>query len=76
MSWEDYSKGQAVRFRALGGWIKGHIGEVYDNSVSVVFSLGSEVATTRVYDTRSIKPWTAKPPKKDKSTSNDQPLFD
>jgi len=74
MTWKQYSKGQEVRFRALGGWVKGHITETYHDSVSVVFTRGAQERNIRVYDLRNIQPC---PPsnKKNQSTSQEPPLF-
>lgn len=74
MSWHQYDKGQAVLIRALGGWVKGHVAETYDNSVSVAFNRGAQVITTRIHDLRNIKPWQSK--SASNSTSNDQQSFD
>lgn len=74
MTWAQFSKGQEVRFRALGGWLRGHISEVYDNSVSVAFNRGAQVLNIRVHDSRNIQPW--EPNKKSPSTSPENPSFD
>jgi hypothetical protein len=74
MSWHQFHKGQTVLIRALGGWIKGHVSEVYDASASVVHDRGSQVITTRIHDLRSIRPWQNKSSKP--STLNDQQSFD
>lgn len=75
MNWDQYQKGQAVRFRALGGWLRGHVSEVYDNSASVAFNRGSQVLNIRVHDIRNIQPWQSakeKPP----SASPENPSFE
>ena len=73
MSWNQFDKGQPVLIRALGGWIKGHVTETYDNSVSVAYGRGAQVITTRIHDLRNIKPWQNKSSKP--LTSNDQQSF-
>lgn len=75
MNWTDLKKGQEVRFRALGGWIRGHVSEVYQDSASVAHSRGSQLFNTRVYDIRNITPWQSEKAK-NQSTSPDAPLFD
>lgn len=74
MSWHQFSKGEPVLIRALGGWIKGHITETYDSSVSVSYNRGSQLITTRIHDLRNIKPWQSK--RSNDSTSSDQRSFD
>jgi hypothetical protein len=74
VTWAQFSKGQEVRFRALGGWLRGHVSEVYDNSVSVAFNRGSQVLNIRVYDQRNIEPWQSA--KSSPSTCQDNPSFD
>jgi hypothetical protein len=74
MSWDQFKKGQEVRFRALGGWVRGHISETYGNSVSVMFNRGAQQRNIRVYDLRNIEPCHAK--EKRNSTSPENPSFD
>jgi hypothetical protein len=74
VTWTQFSKGQEVRFRALGGWIRGHVSETYDNSVSVAFNRGSQLFNTRIYDIRNIEPWQSS--KSNPSTSPENPSFD
>lgn len=74
MSWDQYKKGQEVRFRALGGWVRGHISETYGNSVSVMFNRGAQQRNIRVYDLRNIQP--CPPNKKNPLTSQEPPSFD
>ena len=74
MSWDAYKKGQEVRFRALGGWVKGHVSEIYDNSISVAHNRGSQLCNTRIYDLRNIEP--CPPNKKSPSTFQEPPSFD
>lgn len=73
MSWKQYSKGQEVRFRALGGWVRGHVSETYPDSVSVVFSRGAQERNIRVYDLRNIEP--CPQTKKSQSKYQEPPLF-
>lgn len=75
MNWTDLSKGQEVRFRALGGWVKGHVSEVYEDSASIAFNRGAQLRNIRVYDLRNITPW---PQDKEKSQSTflEARLFD
>lgn len=75
MNWGQYQKGQPVRFRALGGWLRGHVSEVYDNSVSVAFSRGSHVYNTRIHDIRNIQPCQS-PKEKPFSASPENPSFE
>lgn len=75
MSWEQFSKGQEVRFRALGGWLKGHVSEVYDGSVSVAFNRGAALRNIRIYDIRNIEPWHSDK-EKNQSTFQEQQSFD
>lgn len=75
MNWTDLSKGQEVRFRALGGWIRGHVSEVYEDSASVVFNRGANLRSIRIYDIRNITPW-PQDKEKSRSTSPETPLFD
>lgn len=75
MNWTDLKKGQEVRFRSLGGWVRGHVSEVYEDSASVAHSRGSQLFNTRVYDIRNITPWQSEKAK-NQSTSPDAPLFD
>lgn len=56
MNWGALRKGQAVKFYTADGWKKGTIATVYDNSCSVLWNVGSNNKTTRVYDIRNIKP--------------------
>ena len=56
MNWGVFRKGQPVRFYTCDGWKKGVIGIVYPNSCSVLWTSGSTNKTTRVYDTRNVKP--------------------
>lgn len=56
MSWGSLRKGQPVRFYTCDGWKKGVVGTVYLNSCSILWSSGSTHKTTRVYDTRNVKP--------------------
>jgi hypothetical protein len=75
MTWASYRKGHTVSFRVNGGWKKGLISEVYADSVSVTYSVGSADRTARIYDSRNIKPW--EPTKnKQSSTLNEQLSFD
>lgn len=74
MSWDQFQKGQEVRIRALGGWVRGHISETYSNSVSVIFDRGSLQRNIRVYDLRNIQ--LCHQPKKNQSTFQEPPSFD
>lgn len=74
MTWSQFTKGQEVRFRALGGWVRGHISETYDSSASVAFNRGSQLYNIRIYDIRNIKPWQSH--KSNPSTSPEDPSFD
>ena len=56
MSWGSLRKGQPVRFYTCDGWKKGVVGTVYLNSCSILWTSGSTHKTTRVYDTRNVKP--------------------
>ena len=56
MNWGSLRKGQAVKFYTADGWKKGTIANVYENSCSVLWSVGSTNKTTRVHDIRNIKP--------------------
>lgn len=56
MRWGQFRRGQKVRFYTADGWKKGVVAHVYDNSATVSWSVGSINKTTRVYDTRNIKP--------------------
>jgi plasmid replication initiation protein len=75
MSWEQYRKGQAVSFRVNGGWKKGLASEIYADSISVTYSVGSADRTARIYDLRNIKPWESTN-NKQASTLNEQLSFD
>jgi hypothetical protein len=55
VSWAAFHKGQPVQFYTADGWKKGVISTVYDNSCSVLWSVGSTQKTTRIYDCRNIK---------------------
>lgn len=55
MSWDSLVKGQAVKVYVNGGWKSGVIATVYDNSCSVLWTVGSAQKITRVYDARNIR---------------------
>ena len=75
MSWDSYRKGHTVSFRINGGWKKGIVSEVYPDSVSVTYLLGSADRTARIYDLRNIKPWQSTE-KRQPSTLSEPLLFD
>jgi hypothetical protein len=55
MSWGSLVKGQAVKIYVNGGWKSGVIATVYDNSCSVLWTVGSTQKITRIYDVRNVK---------------------
>jgi hypothetical protein len=77
MSWDSFRKYQEVRVRANGSWMRGHVTEVYQDSVSVLLVRGGMEKVVRVSDLRSITPWSSRKTNQQvNSMSADQQSFD
>jgi hypothetical protein len=55
VTWGQLAKGQAIKAYVNGGWKKGNVISIHDNSCIVSWGVGGNNKLTRIYDLRHIK---------------------